>query len=262
MGAGRVLQITDTHLRPDAGATLLGVDTDATLRAVLAQALGEHTPVAILATGDIAHDDASGVSYERFDRLVAGFFSGPVLHLPGNHDFGELLATQLRPAPQLSLAGWDIIAFDTHLDGRDEGAVAAAERRALGSRIAASRARHILLACHHPLLPIGCPWLDRHHVPDGRELLTACAADERVRGLVFGHVHQEVSARFEGIALFGTPSTCFQFEPGSRSFSIDRSPDAGRPGYRWLELAADGNLRTEVRRLDGCTLNIDLSDGS
>jgi 3',5'-cyclic-AMP phosphodiesterase len=262
MRVARVLQITDTHLCAIAGATLLGVDTEASLRAVLRQALGEHTPDAILATGDLVHDDASGASYQRFDRLVSEHFRGPVLHLAGNHDFIEPLTAHLRPAPQLSLGGWDIIAFDTHADARVEGAVDDAELRALESRIAASRAEHLLLACHHPLLPIGCPWLDRHHVPTGPEVLEACAADERVRGLVFGHVHQEVTARHGAVALLGTPSTCFQFEPGSRNFTIDRSPRSGLPGYRWLELGDDGTLRSAVRRLDDYTLNIDLSDGS
>jgi 3',5'-cyclic-AMP phosphodiesterase len=262
MRVARVLQITDTHLLAGSGATLLGVDTEASLRAVLRQALDEHTPDAILATGDLVHDDASGVSYRRFERLLAGFFSGPVLHLPGNHDFIEPLISHLRPASQLSLGNWDIIPFDTHADGRVEGTLDEARLDALASRIAASRGEHILLACHHPLLPIGCPWLDRHRVPNGREVLQACGADERVRGLVFGHVHQEATARFDAMALLGTPSTCFQFEPESGNFAIDRSPVTGRPGYRWLELDPDGTLRSDVRRLDGYALNIDLSDGS
>jgi 3',5'-cyclic-AMP phosphodiesterase len=262
MRVARVLQVTDTHLLANAGATLLGVDTEASLRAVLRQALDEHAPDAIVATGDLVHDDASGASYQRFERLVADHFGGPVLHLPGNHDFIDPLIIHLRPAPWLSLGTWDIIPFDTHADGRVEGRVEGAERDALASRIAASRAEYILLACHHPLLPIGCPWLDRHHVPNGREVLEACSADRRVRGLVFGHVHQEVAARFESIALLGTPSTCFQFEPESGSFAIDCAAVTGRPGYRWLELGADGTLHSDVRRLDGYPLNIDLSDGS
>jgi Icc protein len=73
-------------------------------------------------------------------------------------------------------------------------------------------------------------------------------------------VHQQVDVVHHGLALLATPSTCFQFEPGSRRFAIDRSADSGRPGYRWLELHADGRVRTEVGRCD-LTLNIDLTDG-
>ncbi len=52
----RVLHITDTHLRATAGATLLGVDTAASLAAVLHRAFSEHAPDAVLASGDLAHD--------------------------------------------------------------------------------------------------------------------------------------------------------------------------------------------------------------
>jgi 3',5'-cyclic-AMP phosphodiesterase len=262
MSPKRVLQITDTHLRPAAGLTLLGVDTGDTLRRVMEQALAEHAPDAILATGDLAHDDPTGASYRRFQDLVTGLFPGPVLHLPGNHDFAQPMSALLRPLANLRLGGWDLIGFDTHQDGRVEGGLEDIEWRALKARLAATDSEHVLLACHHAPLDIDCPWLDQHRIPDGRQLLEFCAAHGRVRGLVFGHVHQEVDASFGPVAVLGTPSTCFQFEPRSPRFAIDRSARSGLPGYRWLELHADGSLLSEVRRLDGYALNIDLSDGS
>ncbi|MFU8814141.1 MAG: phosphodiesterase, partial [Pseudomonadales bacterium] len=146
----------------------------------------------------------------------------------------------------------------THVDGQAQGLLGAARRQALLARIASATGAHILLACHHPPLSIDSPWLDQQRIPDGRELLESVAADDRVRGLVFGHVHQEVTTRFAGLAVLGTPSTCFQFEPGSQRFAIDRSPRSGVPGYRWLELHADGALASDVRRADGYAMNIDL----
>jgi 3',5'-cyclic-AMP phosphodiesterase len=262
MSAQRVLQITDTHLRPDPGATLLGVDTADSLRAVLEHALGEHAPDAILATGDLAHDDATGVAYERFLQLVRALYAGPVLHLPGNHDYQAPMDAALQPSTELRLGNWEIIGFDTHADGRVEARFGAADLDRLAARLAATAADHVLLACHHPPLDVGCAWLDPHRIGGGRELLESCAAHGRVRGLVFGHVHQEVSARFGPLAVLGTPSTCFQFAPGTARFTIDRSPLTGLPGYRWLELSADGSLHSAVRRLEGYALNIDLSDGS
>jgi 3',5'-cyclic-AMP phosphodiesterase len=262
MAAHRVLQITDTHLRPDAGSTLLGVDTAESLLAVLRQALAEHAPDAILATGDLAHDDTTGLAYERYLQLVRGLFAGPLLHLPGNHDYQAPMDAALQPVAELKLGNWEVIGFDTHADGRVEAEFGAADLGHLRSRLAAATADHVLLACHHPPLEVGCPWLDPHRISRGRELLESCSADGRVRGLVFGHVHQEVSARFGPLAVLGTPSTCFQFAPGTARFTIDVSPRSGSPGYRWLELHADGSLRTEVRRLEGHPLNIDLSDGS
>jgi 3',5'-cyclic-AMP phosphodiesterase len=257
----RVLQITDTHLRPDTGATLLGIDTAESLCAVLDQALGEHTPELILATGDLAHDDATGVGYRRFLDLVRERYHGPILHTPGNHDFREPMLAAFDRQVVLRLGGWDVITFDTHEDGRVEASPETAEWRRLEGRLAASDAEHVLLACHHPPIDIGCAWLDRHRIPDGAALLELCRA-HRVRGLVFGHVHQEVTERSGAVAVLGTPSTCFQFQPQSQAFAIDRSERTGRPGYRWLELHADGTLTSVVGRVEGHTLNIDLSDGS
>ena len=42
--------------------------------------------------------------------------------------------------------------------------------------------------------------------------------------------------------LLATPSTCAQFLPHAEDFALDRRP----PGYRTLELRADGSLVTEV----------------
>jgi Icc protein len=63
-----------------------------------------------------------------------------------------------------------------------------------------------------------------------------------VRAIVWGHVHQSYDALRKGVRLLATPSTCAQFLPNSDDFAVDRRP----PGYRTLELRADGSLLTEV----------------
>jgi len=264
----RVLHITDTHLEA-AGATLLGVDTAASLSAVLCRAFGEHTPDAVLASGDLAHDPQPA-TYERFADLLSEHFTGPVLNLPGNHDLSEPFAGTLGGQEALSLGAWEIIGFDSHADHRAEASFDSAARRRLVERIGNARGSYILLVCHHPPIPVGCPWLDKDCIPDGLELLESCAAagrrpdsaDSRVRGLVFGHVHQHVHHRHGELTVLGTPSTCFQFEPGSPGFALDRAGERGLPGYRWLFLHPDGELHTEVRRLTGYSLNLDMSDRS
>ena len=47
-----------------------------------------------------------------------------------------------------------------------------------------------------------------------------------------------------------TPSTCMQFKPGSKDFALDDLA----PGYRRIELFADGRIDTEVLRLAGSDL--------
>jgi len=76
----------------------------------------------------------------------------------------------------------------------------------------------------------------------------------RVRAYVFGHVHQIIDLDTP-IPILGTPSTCFQFEPGSEEFTVGSQ----QPGYRMLELDADGSLKSEVFRILDYELSLDLS---
>ena len=114
-----VLQVTDCHLFPDPRATLLGVETQASLAAVLRAACRERRPDALLATGDIAQD-ASPETYGLFLDTVRAHFDGPLLCVPGNHDHGA----DLRPPPCLATTSnsgdWRIVGVDTHV-GRRRG---------------------------------------------------------------------------------------------------------------------------------------------
>ena len=256
-----VLQITDSHLKASASSTLLGVDTADSLRAVLAQALAEQAPDAVIASGDLAHDPEPA-TYRRFEQALRDVYAGPVMYLAGNHDLSGPLAATLGTLDTLRLGSWAVIGFDTHRDHRTEAELDDVRRGALMARIGGWDAEHVLLVCHHHPLPVGCPWLDKDCIPLGFELLESCAAESRVRGLAFGHVHQEVRTEAAGLPVLGAPSTCFQFQPGSERFAIDRSPQSGRPGYRWLMLHPDGTLASRVRRVADYPLNIDVSDRS
>ena len=255
----RVLQITDTHLRSRDDQRLLGVDTADTLRAVLAQAFAEATPDLLVASGDLAHDPEPE-SYRRFLALLGEFHQGATVCLPGNHDRLEPLARILRSPEGMRLGDWEVLGFDSHADDRPEAEFSAADRAALETRMRASTASYLLLVCHHPPLDVGCPWLDKDRIQSGGELLDWLAGDTRVRAMAFGHVHQVVESRHGDIVLLGSPSSCFQFAPGSDRFTIDQSAGSRQPGYRWLDLRDDGTIVSEVRRVLDYPLNIDLSN--
>src|SRR3954469_15281708 len=97
MSAIRVIQFTDPHLFGDAAGTLRGVNTRETLERAIADASG-HLPLceAILVTGDLVQDDATG--YEQFRRIFARF-GKPVLCIPGNHDFVPEMRAALSVRP-------------------------------------------------------------------------------------------------------------------------------------------------------------------
>lgn len=238
-----VLHITDVHLLRSEQARLLDVDTTRTLRAVLAAATAEREPAALLVTGDIAHDPLAA-TYRRCLDIFREYHAGPLLCLPGNHDLFAPMVEAGMPMRPVELGRWRILGWDTHEDDRPAAKLNEADWENLQTEIDRSAA-YAVVATHHPLVDVGCPWLDKDRLPNAAKLLECLAQASSVKSVVFGHAHQTVETRHGELPLFGTPSTCFQFEPRSQQFGLD---DTG-PGYRWLHLSDDGSLRTEVRHI-------------
>ena len=253
-----VLQISDCHLVV-AGAQLIGVDTQASLEAVLTQALSEAAPDAIIATGDIAHDPVPEV-YERFCVTLRRFWDGPLMCLPGNHDMLEAMQMAGLPMRPLKLGAWCIVPLDSHEDDRPRALITQADKAAAAAAMAETDAAHCLVATHHPLVEVNCPWLDADRIQNPQELLewlAECSAingASRLRSVVFGHAHQAVASKCGALPVYGAPSTCFQFMPHSQKFAVDTTS----PGFRWLWLDDDGGIRTQVRRVDSFPINVRL----
>lgn len=248
-----VLQVTDCHLFGQRGATQLGVDTAASLDAVLDAAFAERAADAVLATGDIAQQPSAD-TYALFQDILAKHHNGPLLCVPGNHDHGATFAACL-PTADLGIGGWRIVGIDTHVDDQVGGSVAPADLERLADAVQ-SDASTLVVGHHCPAL-LGCRWLDAHRIDNAEALLAALDA-RAVKGYAFGHIHHAVeqSERQAGVRLMGTPSTCYQFAPHGATFAID----AALPGYRWLELHPDGALHSRVGRASEFALNIDLKD--
>lgn len=254
VGSVSILQITDLHLLPDAHARLLGVDTAASLDAVLRSALAECDAAALIVTGDIAHEPAPQ-TYARARTLIARRYRGPARWLAGNHDLDAAFMDERLDTSELRLRDWSIIPIDTHIDGAEGGSVAVAELQRLREVLARTDARFVIVAGHHPPLALGTPWLDEGRIVNGVELLEVLSGDARVKAYICGHIHQDTAAMHRSLQILTTPSTCFQFVGGTPRFAVDATP----PGWRWLDLAADGTLSTRVGRTDNFAVTVDLS---
>jgi Icc protein len=230
------------------GQTLLETDTEATLVSVLEAAFAEVDVAdcdAIIASGDLAHQATEAV-YRRFHGLITRFFNGPLLCLPGNHDVLSAMQVAGLPMQSIIWSDWQLVALDSHEDDKPQSLITEIDRQALSQAVAGTQSRYILLATHHPLVEVQCPWLDRDRIVGPLELLNWLnqEANERLRGAVFGHAHQELQAMVGPWPVFGVPSTCFQFQPQSARFALDGLA----PGYQWLELQDDGQIIRTVRR--------------
>jgi len=257
----RVLQITDTHLFADSGGCLLGLNTEQSLQSVLADISDRHLPAdLVLATGDLAHDGTAG-AYRRFFTHMSSI-GLPVYCLPGNHDETRALQQaqdtgRCRFVEHAFHADWHFIFLDSTIPGSDgahlsEGALAMLERH-----LHAAPDKHTLVCLHHQPVPMGSRWLDTMALDNPEAFFAIIDRHPQVRGVLWGHVHQELSARHGDVLLLSTPSTCIQFLPNSAGFAVDMTA----PGYRWLDLHADGRIQTAIERISAIPGNIDLAAG-
>ncbi|AQS40173.1 putative phosphohydrolase [Shewanella psychrophila] len=251
----RIVQVTDPHLFADPNSQLLGVNTAKSLESVLNTIKAVDYPADLmLATGDISQD-YSGESYHNFVRAVAPL-DMPCHYLPGNHDDPRVMNLHMQGAKIFGqrriLAGnWQIIMLDSTVRGKPGGHMSDDEIEIIKSAVADRPERHTLLVMHHNPILVKCRWLDQHCMDNGSDFIEQVAQIPQVKGLLWGHVHQELDKEHQGqhgiIHLMSTPSTCIQFKPLSSYFALD----ALQPGYRLLELKADGTMMTNVYRVPG-----------
>ena len=255
----RLVQITDTHLKREPGGKLVGMDTDHSLTHVIHLVQSERAqPDLVLGTGDIS-DHGSEAAYLR----AADFFArlgAPVAWLPGNHDDAAAMNRILGESGKLIRAvrggNWLIVLLNSQIPGEVGGELGASELEWLNNCLAEAEADnlHCLICLHHQPIPMGSTWIDTQIVADRDAFFATLADYSCVRGVLWGHVHQQLDTEKAGIKMMSTPSSCIQFAPRNHDFKID----SVAPGYRWLELHADGRIDTGVSRVNGVHFEVDL----
>ncbi len=252
----RLVQLTDCHILSEAQHRLKGMNTRASFEAVCQRILADNPDLdLILATGDLSQD-ASTAAYqylaERFAELQL-----PVFWLPGNHDNSalmneHLLGKQISAAKQVLIGNWLIVLLDSTIKGEAGGNVSSAQIEFLQTSLQTNADRHALVCLHHHALPAASAWMDQLGLQQPQPLHDVIKSQQNVRGVLWGHVHQQSHHYRDGIKWMSTPSTCVQFKPGSEHFALDELP----PGYRQISLHSNGSIETTVERL----ANFDFDD--
>jgi 3',5'-cyclic-AMP phosphodiesterase len=247
----RILQLTDFHLFGAASTNLLGVNTYNSLQQVISlvtKDIAKKAPELLVLTGDISQD-YSAESYKLAKNFFCNF-AFKIATTMGNHDFLANFINFFGDPTQnknkiFTLNNWRIIILNSYWPEHIGGKLAEKELEFLSNTLINSRAYHIMIFLHHPVLPINSIWLNKIITSNAQQFLEIIDQFANIKAVVCGHVHQEVSIIRSGVQYLTTPSTSLQFKPNSPAFKLDTL----MPGYRWFDLYDNGTFKTKVKRI-------------
>ena len=259
MDVVRLVQVTDSHIFADPNGCLLGLNTRESFEAVCERVNREEwRPDALLATGDLSQDS----SPEAYKYLSDYFHSMdiPSFWVAGNHDNPDAMEMYLSngrvsSAKHLFIGHWQVILLDSSVVGKVHGELDDSQLEFLEKALNRYKDKHSLVVLHHQPMDIGCQWLDSIGLKNHQAFIQIINQHKHVKGVLWGHVHQEFQKMVNGVIWIASPSSCVQFTPGARDFSADTKA----PGYRCLNLYSDGRIESVVHRIDNIEFTIDYS---
>lgn len=265
-----VLQITDLHLASLHSLTSHSItqNQDAAdftcqknFEAVVKQALNEDIRCdLILVTGDLVSKVSTSIYDHIFKVLEATNI--PFACIAGNHDVTDETITEL-PFFQRDLVAqtadsrllsrhvidteyWQLLLVNSAIPGKVSGEITDTDIDWLCEQLNACD-KPALIAIHHHVIPMESDWIDAHIAENTESFWQRMSPFEHLRAIVSGHTHQEQVRYRQGVTVYSTPSTCYQFKPYEDDYTVDKN---AHPGYRWLQLANNGQVASWVKRLD------------
>ena len=150
---------------------------------------------------------------------------------------------------------WQIVMLDSQVKGKPYGWLDEKQLALLEEALVLHPKRHTLIAMHHHAIQSGSAWLDQHQLHNQETFWTSVSRHNNVKGIVCGHIHQDLDTFYQGCRVLAAPSTCIQFLPRSEQFALDPLT----PGWREIVLHSDGHISSEVGRLSDHTFLPDMS---
>ena len=199
----------------------------------------------MLVSGDLANH-GSAEEYAQFFAVLPT--SVPTLVVPGNHDHRESLRRYLPPGNStkglnavVTVGGVTIIGLDTLIEGSDAG-VLDAETLAFAERHIDAAPGLVLLAMHHPPVPVGHALMDQFGLGNPDDLAALVSRRDVVAACLTGHVHTALATTFAGRPLVGAPGIVSTMRLGSKTDPI--ADGNAVPGFALHHLGASGHLST------------------
>ena len=258
----KLLQVTDTHVGGP-GHTAFGIDPRTRLEACVADINAHHADAALcMVTGDLVNEG----SVEEYANIapVLRTLKMPFRVLTGNHDERQAMRRFFPDVPvdahgfyqsTFEVPGGKVLLLDTLHPGHPSGVMCAQRLEWLSAQLAAA-GDAVYIAMHHPPMALGIEYLDGMALSNPEDFWAILAPHrERIRLIVFGHVHRPVSGMYRGVAFAGCPSTAHQvaLELGPQAeshLSYNREP----PCYAILDISAEGCIVHQQRYTENWNL--------
>lgn len=242
----KLIQITDTHIQEQGEDNFDGFDTNASLKLVIEAIQENETELdCLLITGDLVHHPTEQ-SYQKLADILLGF-TLPIFCLPGNHDNPEMMDYVLGKngfdtSKIIQANNWQIILLNTHLMGEHSGEMTEEEYQFLETALDESKDSNVLIALHHHPISINSSWMDSMMLKNPEKLLKLIEQHKQVKGVIWGHIHQQFETKINEVHFLGSPSTCIQFKPEVTAYEADSKT----PGYQGLSLLENGSIKSKV----------------
>lgn len=166
---------------------------------------------ALLLTGDLTDTGTVDEYREAFANVGTDI---PTLILLGNHDDRAGFTTVRDGEPStdpvnssLLRDGLLVLALDSSIPGRNDGALSPETLDFARAEIAAAGDVDVLVSFHHPPATIGLPMMDDRRLFDTTGLESLLADHPNIVGLAVGHAHTPAATIFAGRPLIIAPGS-------------------------------------------------------
>lgn len=241
-----ILQLTDLHILPEQGETMSGVDTQFSFEQVLKYARAKHNNTdLILVTGDLTQDPHKPSYQCIYQELIK--YQTRSICLPGNHDDYHLMqqvfrGKQINCDKHIKFKHWQVICLNSQQQGSHGGYLDTDELGFLKDTLNKYIGLNTMIALHHHPVPTNSYWMDTMIIENSNVLFELLNSYPQVKTIICGHIHQKLESNKQGISILGSPSTCFQFTPQSKTYALDDT----EPGYRLIELYPNGEINSKI----------------
>ena len=227
-----LVQLTDLHIREPGRLAYRRVDTSRYFRAMVDSVLAlQQRPHAVVISGDLT-DFGRPVEYASLRDQIAPLEAAglPVYLMPGNHDSRDEMRRSFPAHGYLGdgrfvqfavdVGPLRLLALDTVVSGRSEGALDAERLAWLAKQLDAVAGRPVVIAMHHPPFQTLIGHMDKMGLLAGApELEALVARHPNVERIICGHLHRAIDARFGGTIASTAPGPAHQV-------CLDLDPDA------------------------------------